>query len=396
VVLSTILKMAVSGNRKELYNASGGKFVDYLIEAANSDDANIRGSIIRELAFWSGEKVVSALITALNDTVPDIVNLAQGALRMNGDSGLVQIIDGVKNGNDITKRYLIEVSAFLKSFELLDIIMAQANSPVPDVRMACAKALSKYNNPQAVQTLLKLADDEVGHVRAEALKSIGLLGDKTIVDKIYHRLNDEYPDVREACLAALILINGKLTVSLFKNDIEGLDISRRVMAVRALGWIGEADAADVLLDALGNDIAEVRRYAVLGLSKINDSRLEESLPYLLADENPEVRKAVVDAYLQNYPDKAIEKIKVLLDDSDLWVRFYAINALSSISDASCLDKLLEIVHQQPPFIQIAIIGILSRSDEEKADAGLISLAESDNEDIRQVAREALEARNAAK
>jgi len=391
-VLSTVLKLAVSGNRKELNNASSGRFVDYLIEAALSDDANIRASAIKELAFWSGQKVVTALVKALGDPVTENANMAQGALRITGDSSLAEIVKGIKEGDDNTKRYLIEVSAFLKSFELFDIINAQVDSDIPEIRMAIARAMSKYSDPKAIQTLLKLTRDDVGHVRAEALKSLGLVGDKTIVDKIYPLLNDEYSDVREACLGAMVLINGKLTVNFFKRDIESTDIQRRIMAVRALGWIGEADAAEVLLDALNNDVADVRKYAALGLAKIGHERLEENLTFLLTDESPEVRKSVIDASIQIDPQKAPDKIRVLLDDDDIWVRFYVINALASLNDMGCLDKLLEIALAQPPLTQIAIIGYLAKINDCRAEQGLRLLSGSENQDISNAAKEALEAR----
>jgi HEAT repeat protein len=392
-VLSTILKLAISGNRHELSKASSGKFVNYLLEAAGSDDASVRASIVKELAFWNGERVVSVLIAALTDPEQEIVDLACGALRINGDSGLKQIINGIRNGDETTQKHLLEVSAFLKSSELLDVIIAEAKSGSAEVRLACASALSKYSDRKAVQTLLGLINDDVGHIQARALQSLGLIGDTTIVEKIYEHLNDEYDDVREACLAALILISGNTTIGLFKRDMESADKNKRIMAVRALSWIGEANAADVLVDALGNDEAEVRRHAILGLARIGDHRLEENLTYLITDENPEVRKAVIDAYLQIKPDRAYENIRLLLDDNDMWVRFYAINALGTACDDSCLEKLMEIAHHQPPFVQIAIIGILAKASDKRALEGLKSLAQSDIDDVKQAALEVLESRN---
>lgn len=108
-----------------------------------------------------------------------------------------------------------------------------------------------------------------------------------------------------------------------------------------------------------------------------------------------MRKAVVDAYLQVSPDKASEKIQLLLDDNDMWVRFYAINALASLQDEGCLDKIVEIAHQQAPFVQMAIIGMLAKARNAAAIEGLKSLAQSEIEDVRKAAIEALEAKNAA-
>ena len=78
----------------------------------------------------------------------------------------------------------------------------------------------------------------------------------------------------------------------------------------------------------------------------------------------------------------------------MWVRFYAINALASIDYTEDLDILLEILPAQPPFVQIAIINLIAKIDDQKAVSELMKIAQSDNEDIRYAALEALESKNA--
>jgi len=394
VVLTTILKNVGSGGRDELFNASGGKFVDYLVEASSSDDLAVKKAVISELAFWSGDNVVESLIKVLDKSDEEIVDLAQGALRIAGSTGLNAVINGVEKGSDSIKIYLIEISSFLKSPELLKSILNQANSENPDIRIAVAKTLVKYSNQESINTLLKLIDDEVGHVRVEALKSLGLIGDDSVVDDIFKHLTDEYPDVCEAALGALVLISGDKTINLLKDGIESSNLQKKIMSVRGLGWIGEDQATEILIDSLSNEEAEVRRYAVIGLSKMDYHKLDEKLTYLLADEDPEVRKAVIDAYLNISGEGASEKIQVLLDDDDMWVRFYAVNALASIEGTTSPDKLLEIMPNQPPFVQIAIINLIARSDDPKVEFELNKIANSDNEDIQNAVRKALESRNA--
>ena len=392
VVLTTVLKKAGSGNREDLFNATGGKYIDYLIEAARSDDHDIKNSVIMELAFWTGDKVVAALIQALEDTDQVIVDTAKGALRIAGNTGLRQVINGVEKGSDTVRQNLIEISSFLKSPELLNAIISQANCDNPDIRMAVAKTLAKYSSQEVIDILLLLANDDVGHVRVEALRALGLTAGETEVEKIARHLDDEYADVREACLGTMVLIGGEKTIRLFEKFITDSDIERKILAVRGLGWIGEDRAIEILIEALNNEEPEVRRYAIIGLAKMNYKGLEDSLTIMIADENPEVRKAVIDAYISILGPEAGGKICVLLDDADMWVRFYAINGLISIEDMTCLDKLLEIMPKQAPFVQIAIINLIAGNDDPKAAVSLQKFAKSDNEDIANAAREALEKR----
>jgi len=392
VVLTTILKLAGNGNRDSIFEAIGIKFTDYLVEAAASDDIDVKKAALSEMAFWTGDKVVAALIRVLDHPDQEIVDLAQGALRVAGNSGLNEIINALKNGPDPIKMRLIEIASFLKSPELLNGILAQADSPNPDIRIIVARALAKFADRKAVDVLLKLAEDEVGHIRAEAIRTLGLIAGESEIDQIGKHLSDEFSDVREASLGALILIAGPKTIELFKKEIQHSDINRKVMAVRGLGWIGEETTSEILLEALTNEEAEVRRHAIIGLSKMRCERLDDNLTLMLVDESPEVRKAVIDAYINSAMVDSREKIKVLLDDEDMWVRFYAINALASINDRSCLDKLIEILYDQPPFVQMAIINLIAKYDESRAEDELSKLVNNENEDISNAAREALENR----
>ena len=391
-VLTTILKLAGTGKRDRIIEAIGSKFADYLVEAAASDDMEVKKAALSEMAFWTGDKVVAALIRVINYPDQEVVDLAQGALRVAGNSGLNEIIKALEDSPDPIKMQLIEIASFLKSPELLNGILTQANSSNPDIRITVARALAKFADRKAVDVLLKLAEDEVGHVRAEAIRTLGLIAGESEIDQIGKHLNDEFGDVREASLGALILISGPRTIELFKREIQHSDINRKVMAVRGLGWIGEETTSEILLEALTNEEAEVRRHAIIGLSKMRCKRLDDNLALMLADESPEVLKAVIDAYLNSAGIDSGEKIKVLLDDQDMWVRFYAINALASINDRTCLDKLIETLYDQPPFVQMAIINLIAKYDDPRAEAELFKLVKNENEDISNAAREALENR----
>jgi len=392
VVLTTILKLAGTGNRDSIFKATGGKFADYLIEAAASDDMDVKKAALSEMAFWTGEKVVATLIRVLDYPDQEIVDLAQGALRVAGNSGLTEIINAIERNPDPIKILLIEISSFLKSHELLNGILAQADSINPDVRIAVARALTKFADRKGVAVLIKLANDEVGHVRAEAIRTLGIVGSDSEIDQIGKHLGDEFSDVREASLGALILISGPQTIELFKREIQNPDINRKIMAVRGLGWIGEEATSEILLEALTNEETEVRRQAIIGLSKMRCVRLDDHLALMLTDESPEVRKAAINAYLNSVGADSGEKIKVLLDDQDMWVRFYAINALDSINDRTSLDKLIEKLYDQPPFIQMAIINLIAKYADHQAEAELAKLVRNENKDISNAAREALETR----
>jgi len=56
VVLTTILKLAGTGNRDGILEEIGGKFVDYLVGAVASDDMEVKKAALSEMAFWTGAR----------------------------------------------------------------------------------------------------------------------------------------------------------------------------------------------------------------------------------------------------------------------------------------------------------------------------------------------------
>jgi hypothetical protein len=65
----------------------------------------------------------------------------------------------------------------------------------------------------------------------------------------------------------------------------------------------------------------------------------------------------------------------------------------SIGYTGSVDKLIDILPAQAPFVQIAIINLIAKCDNQNAIKELEKFQQSEIEDIRKAAREALEARH---
>jgi len=177
--------------------------------------------------------------------------------------------------------------------------------------------------------------------RAEALEYLGDEGGVEAVLPLLARCANLKKKWRHAIAETLAEI-GEPAIS--PLVAEGLtDSSKRVRrcAARALGLIGTAaeEAYDGLVAALGDESQGVRLLAIDALGQIGDPRGAGPLVALLDDKDDDVREAAVDA-LGQIGEPALEAVSQAYDASDsLRVRLAAIAAWVAIGNDKAVEQL---------------------------------------------------------
>ncbi|HEY6010446.1 MAG TPA: HEAT repeat domain-containing protein, partial [Nitrospirota bacterium] len=132
------------------------------------------------------------------------------------------------------------------------------------VRRTVARVLGDIGYEGAEGSLLPLLEDENGHVRKTAAETLGRMKSVRSVPRLLGLLEDEYEDVQES-------------------------------AIRALAAIGDESMLDGLIQRFSSRDAFMRRNIALLLGKFTTKKAVEALAFALKDEEPDVRKAVVEA-----------------------------------------------------------------------------------------------------
>lgn len=138
--------------------------------------------------------------------------------------------------------------------------------------------------------LLAAAEAIDTRVRSSALISLGYLGRSTSVDRLVEALKDDDAFVRESAANALAEIGAPTSVDAL---IASLSDPRETPAVRgevakALGFTHSPEAFEPLVQALGDEDAEVRFFAAVGLGELGDPRAIDALKSLAAQDRAEV------------------------------------------------------------------------------------------------------------
>lgn len=226
-----------------------------------------------------------------------------------------------------------------------------------DVRRASINTLKDMNDEGLDQFFTEALEDSDGHVRKFAAAALGKIGDKSIFEPLLRLLGKEiYADVKEEIIKALFALDTDRVVSCLNDfdsytreiackylrDINVLfrlaeddDLNVRLSALSSLGMLDDKKAYLRLVDALKDENAAVRKTALLTLSQIG-CRLEEILP-MLEDSDVWVRIYAVKALGNSMDPEVIKYIAPMLNSSDIPLVLSAIDAISMIASYNDID-----------------------------------------------------------
>jgi len=144
-------------------------------------------------------------------------------------------------GSAYELRAILTLAGQMSSPELLDHLLAYADTPSPDARTQVARALGSFPDPRARDALLALLGDPVWEVRTQAAASLGAIRALEARDGLRHALSDQNWWVRLRAAIALRQL-GATGLEVLREVRGGADRFADEMAGYMLGLTDEAVA----------------------------------------------------------------------------------------------------------------------------------------------------------
>jgi cyclophilin family peptidyl-prolyl cis-trans isomerase/HEAT repeat protein len=231
-----------------------------------------------------------------------------------------------------------------------------ASSHLAKRRALAARAWGEIMSPKGIDPLLKLAQDPMPFVRAEAVFALGQLG--WLKDSAGGRETE---------------IQNKLAALL--RDKQG---EVRVAAAEALGKIGLDRAGELLSPALSSREPAVRSASLLALFRarmilkqrdpdhapgaLPEALLSQMLS-LATDSNAAVRRNVAYFFARNAEPKAEPAMGALATDRDDDVRLFAVMALAKMKAKSSKAHLETALRDKSYTVRVAAVQALASAGE---------------------------------
>lgn len=212
-----------------------------------------------------------------------------------------------------------------------------------EVRLDASHKLLVIGKP-AVEPLIQVVRSGDERSRFIGAQLLGKIGDTRAVEPLIEMLNSDSVPLRQAAVEAL----GKLADERCVQPLSDLLIddpvaSIRVKAAEALGFLKYIEAEDVLVEALGDSSAEVRRGALIALDSFWDSRLDSIFVKMSEDANDNVRYTAVQILRRSKIQGTLTRFIELLSDNVPDIRQEAAYALGEIGDKKAVDPLVKML-----------------------------------------------------
>lgn len=141
--------------------------------------------------------------------------------------------------------------------------------------------LSQINDEAAQATLLDFAKDSDGDLQGEAIRMIGIGGNKASLENLQSIYESGGPDAKEAVLEAFLIAGDRRAVFDIAVNAEGDEFEE---AVQMLGAMGARDELRELLSQTGPSEALIEAYMISGdIEELRRMALDGSNPKLQAD-----------------------------------------------------------------------------------------------------------------
>ncbi len=343
---------------EELRRILGDKAIDLLIAHAWSNKNEVRVSAILMLGLMKDEAAYGPLLDISHEE--EYAEDVKGAFVFIGKDRPDSLLKLFDTGNPHQLRFIAEVAGEVVSPVYYDIFA-------------------------------RLLNNEDGHVRSIAARSIAKLNMSDAVSMLIKRLADPYEDVQEAAVDALSMLQHYLHIHelllMLRSDSPVL---RRNVA-RLLGKMKADRAVKDLGFALKDERVAVRKAVVEALSQIGTEEAVRYLKYALTDEDPDIRISATLSLGAIGGEGILDSLTILTVDPDNFVRVSAARALGMLKDRNSIIILVPLLHDESGFVVTtaiealqavggndacqAISGMLTSTDDEVKRTAIAALAE---------------------
>ncbi len=263
-------------------------------------------------------------------------------------------------------------------------------------RAEALEHLGEEGGVAAVLPLLARCADLKKKWRRAIAETLAEIGEPAVSPLVAEGLTDSSKRVRRCAARALGLI-GSAAEEAFEGLVAALDDASqgvRLLAIDALGQIGDPRAAAPLVALLDDKDDDVREAAVDALGQIGEPALETLREAYIASDSLRVRLAVIAAGVAVGGDKAVGYLREALADPSTTegLRVAILDAVQDLTGADSLPLLEAALADKSEHVRREAVRSLRDVDAPAATEDLIALIDDPDDRVRSLAVRSLRER----
>ena len=341
----------------------GADALPALLEALQTRDASLLSLVQQILAHIPS--ATPAMIKLLGSAHPIIRGRLAEVFAISKDRLAVPALLDAVHGEYFTVRSRAALAlGKIGEQKAIKPLLGLLKDPEDEVRIAACLALGLYRDPTTFDDITNvLLDDPKIEVRQAAARALGDTQHPGALPYLMEALHDSYWWYeREYAVGDLLL---------------------------AIEKMGNA-AVDPLIKSLQDREGTVRKFAAILLGKLGDPGAIEPLAMSLYDMHHEVGKASAES-LSKFGAKSFEVLSEALSHPEMWIRIHAVIGLSRIHDSRVVPILIEMVNDPEREVKKQVIQALGEMKDPRSTNILQQImANRSDRELQALAKEALE------
>jgi beta-lactamase regulating signal transducer with metallopeptidase domain len=172
----------------------------------------------------------------------------------------------------------------------------ESAEPIRSETPAVPNPASDTDSSQRVRVLFDMLGHEDTDMRILAVRSIAGLSAEVRLEPLLLAMANDVTEVRKIALAGLAVIEEPRAWLALEKALEDASSEVRLEAVKAGAALAPRVAVPLLIKAMNNEVARVRRIAIRKLIEIDDPSSRETIRLALDDKDGIVRRAAADYF----------------------------------------------------------------------------------------------------
>jgi len=271
--------------------------------------------------------------------------------------------------------------------EIVPALLKRLQRPPAPGQLRLLELCGRIADRSTVSTLLKFLRSEDEEAIAGSLAALARIGDLQMYEETKRFLEHPNSNIRQAAVSAVNSLGHPNTAGDMQQLLQAPSALARESALKIAAYFGFTESVEDLLACCDSPDERIRRTAIEHLPCLDDDRVAGKLDQALASSSAAIRSTAACAIGEIEPSQGVPLLCRALNDSDVWVRYYALRSLAKRPHDAKLQATLRSLATDDPAMQVRIAAVEAMSSESVP--LLVELSQSDDEDLATAALAAI-------
>ncbi len=265
------------------------RMAPHLVKFLNSSSDPIRNFALQQIAQITKDRYKSNF----NNLAPNIRKLAAKVIQKI-DSGFSDSIISELNSLDPQTR--LKAALLLENVTVdskgREALLAAMKDPSKLVRAAVIKTLGVIGDNSLIKHLVEFFNDPDPRVRANTIEAVSSLGDRQAIQVLLPFLQDPNNRIRANAIVGINRIGGFNLTPVLQSMLKDTNINMIASAIWAIGQMKDPNHLNFLYPFLNNKNEMLRYNTIRSISEINPDLLKAYFPTFRKDPSSKIRKLI--------------------------------------------------------------------------------------------------------